>query len=347
MKDTLEAAPASATTFEIPVKRAEGDQRGAAVGNCPGCLWQQRPAHIVPTSSAAARLLFDCPEPGVESHLAIGRQPVQRTRKGIWCACAAAAVCLAGITAAAQSPTPAPDANSSGPFKVKLISAYRFHLALARFAPSETQFRWDTHFGGDVTIVDWSKGYINLLADLETIVGSEFRTIDPNQADFTLDGSMGIRRKRVTVGFLFHHVSRHVIDRSKMASVDWNVAGLQADAHGERGNFRIDGYVSGSKIVKKTSVDYDWELKCGAGMERDVSRRLALRIAVDADLMKTDAAIAGRSGFADRGIELVARVQGRAGALELFLRGERRNDPSVLDFARRSWALLGFRFVRR
>ncbi len=67
--------------------------------------------------------------------------------------------------------------------------------ALSLPSPDE-RFSWDTHFGGDMDIVDYVGGRVNVLVDYEAMLGSEYRPFDPNQGNYTLEASGSVRARR-------------------------------------------------------------------------------------------------------------------------------------------------------
>ena len=73
------------------------------------------------------------------------------------------------------------------PATPQFLPRYDFHLSAAALANSDPRFSWDTHFGGDVDVVDYVKGRTSTLLDYEAILGNEYRAFDPNQGNYTLD----------------------------------------------------------------------------------------------------------------------------------------------------------------
>ena len=99
--------------------------------------------------------------------------------------------------------------------QTKFFEQFRFHMNAAKIAGGDQAFRWDADIGGDVDLIDYGQGRVNFLANMETILGEEFRVFDPNQNNYTLDGFASIRLGKSEVAATFHHVSRHFSDRPK------------------------------------------------------------------------------------------------------------------------------------
>src|SRR5712692_2466741 len=91
-------------------------------------------------------------------------------------------LCLWGASLAeAQSPVPAPSTSASSP---DFFTHYNFHLSADALSSGDRRFSWQTHFGGDLDLVDYVAGRANLLIDYEAMLGREFRRFDPNQGNY-------------------------------------------------------------------------------------------------------------------------------------------------------------------
>src|SRR5712692_4744529 len=82
-------------------------------------------------------------------------------------------VALVGLTTPcvrAQTPRPETPAASA-----EFLAHYDFHVSLAAPSTQDQRFSWDTHVGGDLDVVDYVRGRVNVLADYEAVHGSQFR----------------------------------------------------------------------------------------------------------------------------------------------------------------------------
>ena len=68
--------------------------------------------------------------------------------------------------------------------------------------------------------------FASVFFNFETIAGTEFRRVDPNQANYVLDMSVFGRLPRGELGATFHHVSRHLTDRANRQGISWNMLGV-------------------------------------------------------------------------------------------------------------------------
>lgn len=225
------------------------------------------------------------------------------------------------------------------------LSAYRFHLNAARLAAADRQFDWDTAFGGDVDLVDYGTGRLNFLADYTAVLGSELRPFDPNQSAYRLDGSGTWRLGGGELALVFHHVSRHLSDRAKVAPIDWNMLGVAYTHVVDRGLSRVVLTAGAFRVVKRSSVDYTGELRGGARFEQVLRPQVAAYAAGNGIIVTVAPSILGRERQRGGRIEAGIRLLGRAGAIELFGGYERRIDANPFDGRTRTWALAGFRLV--
>lgn len=232
--------------------------------------------------------------------------------------------------------------------EIQFLSQYAFHINAERLSSrnDDRRFVWAADFGAELDVVDYGRGRATFLANYEVILGNEFRRFDPNQSNYQLDGSTSLRVRGIELAAVFHHVSRHLTDRFKRPPVDWNMLGARVLKDGTAGRLAISARADVYRVLKKALVDYRWE----AG--GDVSTRYSLRphvalvssgavrvVSVD-DTRARDAQVGFRS-------EAGVRLDGRAGAVELFLAAERRIDPYPLQASTDTWMTAGFRFLSR
>src|SRR4051794_32514549 len=135
------------------------------------------------------------------------------------------ALCFSS-TAAAQQPAnpvaPPPMSGASG-----FLTRYDFHLSAAALQIDDPRFSWDTHFGGELDVVDYRLGRTSVAMDYEAVLGNQLRPFDPNQSNYTLEASTSLRAGDTEFSILLHHVSRHLGDRAKTEAIAWNVVGAR------------------------------------------------------------------------------------------------------------------------
>jgi hypothetical protein len=258
-------------------------------------------------------------------------------------ACAACLLVVGAHRAAAQThPEIAPAPAAAQP-----VSRYDFHLSASALNTDLPPFKWETHFGGDLDVFDYVVGRTTILADLEAVLGDEFRPFDPNQNNYTLEASTSARLGTTEVAAMFHHVSRHLSDRPKRFAVAWNVLGARVLRRFTTSGLTIDVVASGGKVVQSSYVDYAWTGELDVLVRHPLTPRTGLFVHGIGEGYAVDEAIANRGRQLGGRFEAGLRISGRAGAVELFAGAERRVDANPIDRIPRDWALAGFRLVSK
>jgi hypothetical protein len=237
----------------------------------------------------------------------------------------------------AQTPPPA-----EAPPPVEYLSRFDFQVSMEHLSSEDRRFVWDANFGGQLDMVDYGRGRATFVANYQTILGNEFREFDPNQGNYTLEGSVSARLGAAEAAGVFHHVSRHLSDRPKRFPVDWNMIGGRIRGATVLGRAALRGGVDLRGVIQKSYVDYRWELESGAAALVPLRPRVAF---VSTGIVR----IVGVDGSRDRGTQYGYRAEGgvrlggRGALLDLFVAGERRIDPYQLEFSTVTWLTVGFR----
>ena len=229
---------------------------------------------------------------------------------------------------------------------MEFLPRYSFHLGAEHISSADPRFVWDTNFGGELDLVDYGLGRATFAANYQAILGEEIRAFDPNQGNYTLSALLSARHKGVEAAAQFYHQSRHFSDRSKEVPVDWNMAGVRLARSIRRDFMTVDTRIDMRGVVKKTTVDYRWELEANVEARRLLTHSTSIVGGVTARMLGVD-------GSRNRGTQHGYRAeggilfQGQAGGIELFVAGERRIDPYPLEFGTANWFSAGFRFLSR
>ena len=230
---------------------------------------------------------------------------------------------------------------------VEFFPATRFFMNAEHLSTDSLHHKWRADFHGDVDLVSWGHGGRGtFLANYEVVFGNEFRRFDPEQGNYTLEGSLSQVVRGVEVSAVFHHVSRHLSDRGKRGAVDWNAWGVRVKREFARAPLLVTVQGDFRDVVQRSFVDYRNETEGRASLYY----RWRPRIGFVAD---TRVRIVGVDGSRRRGTQVEVRTEGgirlggSGGAVELFLAGERRLDPDVTASGIRSWFAAGFRLRSR
>lgn len=244
--------------------------------------------------------------------------------------------------AAQDSAAPAGDRTPTFEF----IPAYAFHLTAEHLSSDDQQFDWEANFGGELDVVDYGLGRARFEANYQVIMGDEFRAFDPNQGNYVLALASSLRYRRIEVAGVFYHQSRHLSDRPKRLPVAWNMIGGRVTTRLARRRATIDAQVDLRGVVQQSFVDYQWELAGDVRGRVPVAPRVAAVFGVQARAVGVDGSQnrgTQHAYRADAGI----RLQGTAGAVELFVAAERRLDPYPLEFGVQRWVSVGMRLLSR
>jgi hypothetical protein len=258
-------------------------------------------------------------------------------------------IIVAGLILFLTSPAFAQQPLASPPASAKFLSRFSFHLSAAALANDDPRFSWDTHFGGDVDVVDYVYGRIATVMDYQAMLGNELRPFDPNQGNYILELSTSYRIRRTEVAAIFHHVSRHLSDRPKVIPVAWNILGVRVLRQATLGRATIDMLADFGRTTQKVNVDYRWSSNVDVAVRGQFHRHAAVFARGAGHLMSVIPTPGAPARHAQTGgvVEGGLRFIGEAGVGELFVGYEQRFDAYPLGFAPARWFMVGFRVLRR
>jgi len=219
------------------------------------------------------------------------------------------------------------------------------NLKAIRYAPADQDFQWSGWIGAGAGLLRVGRATLSGTADVETILGHERRAFDANQANYHLAFGVRIALGELILYPVFHHESRHLVDRPKEPAVDWNLIGVRLEgplprALGTRGAFEIGA----ARQVRRSFVDYQWEFRAAARVA--VVRWNGGELFVEADaraVTTTNQEPYFRDGFVDFTGAAGVRVPREGRTLDLFVAYEHRNDVFLMVPDVRDRALFAFR----
>jgi hypothetical protein len=254
---------------------------------------------------------------------------------------------LLATPVAAQIPQPLYVPAPAGP---EFLSRYDFHMTVYKLnggEDPEQRFSWDSHFGGSFDLIDYVFGRATVTVDYEAVMGHELRPFDPNQANYTLEGSLSARVGAAEIVGVFHHVSRHLSDRPKPNAIAWNAPGGRLLRRFTPADTTIDTAFELGRVVQHSFVDYTWIGGADVLVRRPVSARVGVFGHGSGEVFFLNGTIPDRGTQVGALFEGGIRVAGRGGALEAFVGFERRVDAYPLERVPQSWVLAGFRLLSR
>jgi hypothetical protein len=252
----------------------------------------------------------------------------------------------ASLVVLLSSPLAAQQPRSDPPASPQFLSHYDFHLSAAALANEDQRYSWDTHFGGEIGIVDYVVGRTSTIIDYQAVLGNELRAFDPVQGNYILELATSYRLRRTEVAAFFHHVSRHLSDRRKVIPVAWNILGVRVLRRVTLGNLSIDFDAEVGGTTQRVNVDYIWSGNADLIVRRPLTPRFGVFGRGIGHLMGVDDSRPSRGTQAGGVLEGGLRIRGEAGAAELFAGFERRFDAHPLDFTAQRWFMVGFRVLR-
>jgi hypothetical protein len=264
---------------------------------------------------------------------------------------AAVAVMMWVHAASAQAQDGGKDAVASP--RYELFPTYDFYMSGAFLATGDSRFDWDANFGAAIDVVDYGSGRANFTANYNVVLGSQLRNFDPNQGNYVLELSSSRRFKYGEVHARFHHTSRHLADRFKLAPIDWNTVGVFITREEGPHGIHVKEEGSVERVLKRSYVDYTWLYSAGATAEfSNAARmtaigRLTPTLTGRAEVRGTDSDVAHRDAQVGFYTEAAARIDGRKGLMEFYGGVERRIDASPLERAAKTWFMVGFRLRSR
>jgi hypothetical protein len=230
--------------------------------------------------------------------------------------------------------------------KVEFMPRTAFHMGAEHLSGDDPRFVWDADFGGELDVVDYGYGRFTFEANYQVVLGEEIRSFDPNQGNYILAGNVSARTRGFEIAAQLYHQSRHLADRPKEEAIDWNTLGGRVRRPFKYREASFDARADVRGVFMKTTVDYSWEIDAALRSDVKVHPGVGLLAAADVRYLGVD-------GSRDRGnqtgykVEGGVRFEGRNGAIELFVAGERRIDPYPVEVGVAQWFTAGFRLLSR
>ena len=229
---------------------------------------------------------------------------------------------------------------------VEFLPRTAFHMTAEHLSGDDPRYVWDANFGGELDIVDYGAGRFTFEGNYQVVLGEEIRAFDPNQGNYILAGITSARLGATEVAGVLYHQSRHLADRPKQDAVDWNMIGGRVRRRFLYREATIDARADLRGVFMKSFVDYSWELDAGVRTDVKVRPGVGVLAGVGTRYLGVDGSL-NRGNQTGYRLEGGVRLEGRAGAIELFLAAERRIDPFPLEVATARWMTAGFRLLSR
>jgi hypothetical protein len=255
---------------------------------------------------------------------------------------AASFLILIATSVSAQTPAAQPAAEPEG-----FLTRTAFSLSFAHMDSGDPRFTWVGHLRADVDLVKYKQGRLNFFVDDEPVLGSERRAFDLNHQNFIMESSLSYRVRSFDVAVVFHHESRHLVDRETDRTIAWNTIGARATRRWDLHRSTVAASLEYGHVLQHTYVDYAWTSQLAIRLDRPMNERLGVYGAGSGVLVGVDGAIPGRERQCGARLEGGLRLAGLIGGLDLFGAYERRIDGYPLSRQRSRWFEVGFRLNTR
>jgi len=251
---------------------------------------------------------------------------------------------IGGATASAQTvPLPGLASEDGSGFMTRAA----WLLSIAPLGADDPRFAWSTRSRVDLDVVQYPSGRVNLLFDNEIVLGRERREFDFNHGNITMETSASHRIASMDASVLFHHTSRHIIDRAASRVVAWHTVGGRVVRPLAAGRALVAPSVEYHKVVQHTFVDYTWMMQAALRVDRPLERGPRVFASGSVAVVGVDRALLNRGDQTGGRLEGGIRLAGRRAAIDLFGAFERRVDAYPYDRAAASLVEAGIRLGSR
>jgi hypothetical protein len=257
--------------------------------------------------------------------------------------CAAYVLAFTPVAFAQTAPLPGMWTGDTDGF----LSRAEFFLALAPMKSGDARFAWDQRNRVDIDLLRYPNGRVNLLVDVQLVMGRERREFDLNHQHIIMETSTSNHVGPIDVGVVFHHHSAHLVDRPSDRVVAWHTLGARG-GHvfaGPQSTVAVD--VEWLAAVQHTFVDYDWTSQLTVRYERTLARARRAFALGSGGFIGVDHTVP------DRERQTGARAEGgvhfpvQRAAIDLFAAYERRIDGYPTSRVPSRWLEGGFRLATR
>ena len=225
-------------------------------------------------------------------------------------------------------------------------------LSVAPMASGDPVFAWSVRQRFDLDVAQYPRGRVNLFFDNEVVMGRERREFDFNHGNIMFETSASARMGGVDASFVFHHMSRHLIDRPVERVVAWHTVAGRVERPFAIGRAVVTPTAEYHRVVQHTYVDYKWLSQFTLRVDQPFDNRVRVFATVSGGFVGVDPAVLddarkplNRDRQAGGRVEAGVHLPGQRAALDLFAAFERRVDGYPLARVPSSWFEAGFRLA--
>jgi len=257
--------------------------------------------------------------------------------------CLLLTVASATAASAQTAPLPAPYAPDDPGFLTRAAWA----LSVAPMASDDPQFSWSVRQRFDLDVAQYPRGRVNLFFDNEVVMGSERRAFDFNHGNIMFETSASARIGGVDASVVFHHVSRHLIDREAGRVAAWHTVAARVERPFTIDRTTVAVAAEYHRVVQHTFVDYAWTSQLTLRADSPFDNGVRFFGSASGGFIGVDGTIPDRGRQAGGRLEAGVHLPGRRAGFELFAAYEHRIDGYPLGRVPVSWVEGGFRFASK
>jgi hypothetical protein len=236
---------------------------------------------------------------------------------------------------------------SQAPVAPQFFPRFDFSLSLATLSSPDPRFSYDGRVNTDFDVVDYGKGRTTIYAQYEVFLGNQLRLLDPNQGNYTFEGSSSLRAHGSEFAVVFHHLSRHLSDRQNFESISYNALGGRVMRHFDLDKTTVDVRGDIAKVVRHEFLDYTWTGDLHLMARRGIRPSYGVFGLGEVETYGVNPAIANRAQQNGGRVEVGVYLNGKRAHVELFGGWEQLVDAYPLERGSKRLPLIGLRVSGR
>jgi hypothetical protein len=233
------------------------------------------------------------------------------------------------------------------PLTPQFLPRFDFSVSLATLSSPDPRFSYDGRVNTDFDVVDYVKGRTSVYGQYEVFLGNQLRVLDPNQGNYTFEGSSSLRAYGSEFAVVFHHLSRHLSDRQNFESISYNALGGRVMRHFDLDRTSLDVRGDLTKVVRHEFLDYTWTADLHLLARRGIRPSYGVFGLGELETYGVNSAIANRTQQNGGRLEVGVYLNGKRADVELFGGWEQLVDAYPLERGSKRWSLIGLRVSGR
>lgn len=199
----------------------------------------------------------------------------------------------------------------------------------AKYLNAEQHFKWNGQLGVNIDLLRYKKAFLYIESNFETVTEHDVGTVfDPYDMNYMVESGVRLENKIGSLSFIWHHVSRHDVDRFDGTTEKYNIWGIRL-ASKEKDIFKneegfewlwnFNELFSVGKYTQRTDNNYDWDVIGEVGVDLLRYKKMAPYLKTNLHLVtQTADRPSGKKYFVNYTIEPGIKFRFTKGILSLF-----------------------------